>query len=144
MFENIFLWLSTLPAVPSLAEPLLMSQSPDREQAQETLAPIIYTTLDASQLPQAHSLLQCTFWDGIDSKTPAHLVPPSTLTHAVSDSLDYWPEQSTVLAMYKKLVVGIALIASPRETYITYLAVKPGWDKAQIARYFLPETNGKI
>jgi len=74
MFENIFLWPSTLQTMPCLAEPLLISHSPDREQAQETLAPIIYTTLDASQLPQAHSLLQCTFWDGIDSKTAAHLV----------------------------------------------------------------------
>jgi len=46
--------------------------------------------------------------------------------------------------MYKKLVVGIALICSPRETYITYLAVKQGWDKAQIARYFLPGPYGKI
>jgi hypothetical protein len=37
--------------------------------------------------------------------------------------------------MYKKVVVGIAIINSPIETYITYLAVKAGWDKAQIARY---------
>jgi len=25
-------------------------------------------------------------------------------------------------------------MSSPQETYITYLAVKAGWDKAQIAR----------
>jgi hypothetical protein len=46
--------------------------------------------------------------------------------------------------MYKKVVVGIAIINSPIETYITYLAVKAGWDKAQIARYvycFIPLEN---
>lgn len=37
--------------------------------------------------------------------------------------------------MYKKIVVGIAIISSPIQTYITYLAVKAGWDKAQIARW---------
>ena len=36
--------------------------------------------------------------------------------------------------MYKKVVVGVAILSSPRETYITYLAVKAGWDKAQIGR----------
>jgi hypothetical protein len=36
--------------------------------------------------------------------------------------------------MYKKIVVGVAILSSPRETYITYLAVKAGWDKAQIGR----------
>ena len=36
--------------------------------------------------------------------------------------------------MYKKIVVGVAIISSPIQTYITYLAVKAGWDKAQIAR----------
>jgi len=37
--------------------------------------------------------------------------------------------------MYKKVVVGVAILKSPRETYIMYLAVKAGWEKAQIARY---------
>jgi len=39
--------------------------------------------------------------------------------------------------MYKKVVVGVAILKSPRETYIMYLAVKAGWEKAQIARYVL-------
>lgn len=39
-----------------------------------------------------------------------------------------------MVAMYKKVVVGVAILSSPRETYITYLAVKAGWDKAQIGR----------
>ena len=36
--------------------------------------------------------------------------------------------------MYKKIVVGVAILSSPRETYITYLAVKAGWDKSRIGR----------
>lgn len=56
----------------------------------------------------------------------------------VTDSLDYQPEKATVLAMYKKLVVGVAILKSPQETYIMYLAVKTGWDKSQIARYVFP------
>ena len=52
----------------------------------------------------------------------------------VSDSLEYQPERATVVATYKKLVVGIAIMSSPQETYITYLAVKAGWDKAQISK----------
>lgn len=51
----------------------------------------------------------------------------------VSDALQYSPERCTVIASYKNIVVGVALLSSPLETYITYLAVKPGWDNAQIA-----------
>ncbi|KAK0457871.1 uncharacterized protein EV420DRAFT_1271118 [Desarmillaria tabescens] len=85
----------------------------------ETSAPIEYCSLRACHLDQVHELLARAFWEGID----------------VSDSLDYWPERCTVVATYKRLVVGIAIISSPRETYITFLAVKPGWDNAQIATY---------
>lgn len=40
-----------------------------------------------------------------------------------------------MVATYKRLVVGVAILSSPQETYITYLAVKAGWDNAQIATY---------
>lgn len=39
------------------------------------------------------------------------------------------------MAMYKKVVVGVAILSSPQETYITYLAVKVGWDNSRIARW---------
>ncbi|KAF8159861.1 hypothetical protein B0H34DRAFT_843548 [Crassisporium funariophilum] len=94
---------------------------PDREAPLEHIAPITYSTMDAYQLPQINDLLERSFWKGIDA----------------SDSLDYSPEKSTVIAMYKKVVVGVAILSSPQETYITYLAVKAGWDKAQIARTML-------
>ncbi len=54
-------------------------------------------------------------------------------TNAVSDSFQYTPEQCTVVATYKRLVVGAALLSSPEETYITYLVVRAGWEGSQIA-----------
>ncbi|KAI0079108.1 hypothetical protein K474DRAFT_1673662 [Panus rudis PR-1116 ss-1] len=94
---------------------------PDREAPLETEAPIEYTTLREDHLRQVHQLLSQVFWDCID----------------VSDALLYNPEKCTIVATYKKLVVGAAFLSSPQETYITYLAVKPGWDNAQIATKML-------
>ncbi|THH20654.1 hypothetical protein EW146_g747 [Bondarzewia mesenterica] len=94
---------------------------PDREQADETTAPINYVTLRPEQLPQIHDLLHRSFWAGID----------------VTDSLQYGPSQATIIATYKHLVVGCAFLSSPQETYITYLAVRAGWDNAQIATSML-------
>jgi hypothetical protein len=51
----------------------------------------------------------------------------------VSDSLQHGPERATIVAMYKRLVVGCAILSSPVETYITYLTVRAGWENAQIA-----------
>jgi len=51
----------------------------------------------------------------------------------VTDSLQYSPEKCTVIATYKHLVVGVAILSSPQETYITYLAVRAGWENSQIA-----------
>jgi hypothetical protein len=53
----------------------------------------------------------------------------------VSDSLIWEPEKCTVVATYKKLVVGIALLSEPQHTYVTYMAVKAGWENADIATY---------
>ncbi|PPQ71672.1 hypothetical protein CVT24_007825, partial [Panaeolus cyanescens] len=94
---------------------------PDRDQPIEQLGPISYVTLSAGLVPQVNDLLERCFWAGID----------------ISDSLDYWPEKATVIAMYKKVVVGVAILSSPLETYITFLAVRAGWDKSQIARTML-------
>lgn len=60
----------------------------------------------------------------------------------MTTALEYSPETYTVVAMYKRLVVGIALISPPPdEAYITYLAVKSGWENSGIAQYVrLPET----
>ncbi|EED85667.1 predicted protein [Postia placenta Mad-698-R] len=92
---------------------------PGREQPEETIAPITYVSLQPCHLDQIHDLLARTFWEGIN----------------VSDSLQYSPEKCTVVATYKQLVVGAALLSSPQETYITYLAVRAGWENAHIATY---------
>lgn len=105
-----------------------------RIEEMETLAPIVYTTLHKSHLPQVHDLLGCVFWAGIDGEIADIHHTFKLIFFTVSDSLDYGPERATVVVMYKKLVVGIAIMSSPQETYITYLAVKAGWDKAQIAK----------
>lgn len=94
---------------------------PEREQADSVSAPIEYVSLQPCHLDQIHDLLARTFWSGID----------------VSDSLQYSPEKCTVVAVYKKLVVGVAFLSSPQETYITYLAVRTGWENAQIATNML-------
>ncbi|KAI0766677.1 hypothetical protein BD413DRAFT_605817 [Trametes elegans] len=94
---------------------------PEREQAVETDAPILYCSLQPYHLSQVHDLLARVFWEGID----------------VSDALEYSPEKCTVVATYKQLVVGAAFLSSPQETYITYFAVRAGWDNSQIATSML-------
>lgn len=61
----------------------------------------------------------------------------------VTSSLAYFPEKCTVVALYKRLVVGAAFLSSPVETYLTYLVVRSGWECSGVARLFLfyPETN---
>ncbi|KAL0955147.1 hypothetical protein HGRIS_004061 [Hohenbuehelia grisea] len=93
----------------------------DRFHQPEQNAPIVYTQLQSWHLDQAHDLLSRVFWSGVQ----------------VSDSLDFFPERCTVVATYKRLVVGIAILSSPQETYITYLAVKAGWDQSHIATSML-------
>ncbi|KAI0653165.1 hypothetical protein C8Q70DRAFT_1048604 [Cubamyces menziesii] len=94
---------------------------PGRAQADESEAPIVYCSLQAHHLPQVHDLLARVFWEGID----------------VSEALEYSPEKCTVVATYKQLVVGAAFLSSPQETYITYLAVRAGWDNSQLATSML-------
>ncbi|KAJ7708919.1 hypothetical protein B0H17DRAFT_368458 [Mycena rosella] len=94
---------------------------PERDCPPNAVSPITYASLQPWHLDQVHDLLSRAFWSGID----------------VRDSLDYSPERCTVIAAYNRLVVGVAIISSPRETYITFLAVRAGWDNAQIATTML-------
>jgi len=57
----------------------------------------------------------------------------SLLLFTVSDLLQFSPEHCSVIAVYGKIVVGAALLSSPQEAYITYLAVRGGWDNSHIA-----------
>ncbi|KAF5383663.1 hypothetical protein D9615_003781 [Tricholomella constricta] len=116
-WETITPWMSLMN---DIRDHYVLSH-PEREQALETSAPIVYSSLERSHLREVHELLTRAFWKGIN----------------VSDSLDHSPERCTIVASYKRLVIGVAILSSPRETYITYLAVRAGWDKARIARSML-------
>ncbi|RPD76381.1 hypothetical protein L226DRAFT_460025, partial [Lentinus tigrinus ALCF2SS1-7] len=98
-----------------------MLSHPEENPAEETVAPVTYCTLQPYHLDQVNDLLARVFWEGID----------------VSDALAYSPDRCTVVATYKQLVVGAAFFSSPQETYITYLAVRSGWDNSQIATSML-------
>lgn len=83
-------------------------------------------------LAAVNSLLQKEFWPNID----------------MSESLNY--PDFTVVALYKKLVVGCAFLvpdACHNEAYISFLAVRPGWDRCGIASFMLyhltQTSNGK-
>ncbi|KZT59503.1 hypothetical protein CALCODRAFT_523327 [Calocera cornea HHB12733] len=96
---------------------------PEEELLDYSIAPIDYAPLASVHLPQVHDLLAATFWPGIS-------VADSTLP-------ENEPEKCTVVATYKRLVVGVALLSGPREGYLMYLAVKAGWDAAGIATTML-------
>ncbi|KAJ3571043.1 hypothetical protein NP233_g4013 [Leucocoprinus birnbaumii] len=123
-WETVTPWMSLMNDIRDhykLAHTSRALRSPERTQPMESLAPITYCSLQACQLNQIHDLLERVFWTGID----------------VSDSLEFSPERCTVVACYARLVVGVAIMSSPQETYITYLAVRAGWDKASVARNML-------
>ncbi|KLO19093.1 hypothetical protein SCHPADRAFT_818852, partial [Schizopora paradoxa] len=94
---------------------------PERETVERCIHPIDYQRLQTEHLPQLHDLLSRTFWPGIN----------------VEDALQFSPERCTIVATYKHLVVGAALLSSPNETYITYLVVRSGWEGSQVATKML-------
>ncbi|TRM65396.1 hypothetical protein BD626DRAFT_488628 [Schizophyllum amplum] len=111
-------WMEVLS---DIRDHYLLRCSDEDNPETEVPAPLIYTPLAREHLPQAQDLLQRTFWIGID----------------VRDSLDYCPERSTIVVLHKRVVVGVVIMSSPQETYITYLAVRAGWEGCQIATKML-------
>ncbi|EJU03646.1 hypothetical protein DACRYDRAFT_49501 [Dacryopinax primogenitus] len=101
----------------------LPPHSPEEEFPEHPIAPIDYAPLSPVHLSQVHALLASTFWPGI----------------SVSDCAlpENEPEKCTIVATYKRLVVGAALLSGPREGYLMYLAVKAGWDAAGIGTNML-------
>ena len=93
-------------------------------------------------LHQVHDLLTRIFWANVDGLS---LRPSSFLRFLalgiVSDSLQHSPQQCTVVATYKSVVVGVAILTSPEQTYLTYLAVRAGWENCQIATYVRAGSN---
>lgn len=83
---------------------------------------IDYCYAKPQHIPAVNSLLQQLFWPGID----------------MSESLSY--PDFTVVALYKKLVIGCAFLVPDvchNEAYISFLAVRPGWDRCGIASFML-------
>jgi hypothetical protein len=89
-----------------------------------------------------HDILSRVFWDGIDGKRSRRDI--HFLFHflncAVSEFLpaaNTHLNKYTMVACYKHLVVGLALFVptSPQEVYITYVAVRAGWEGSGIATY---------
>lgn len=75
-----------------------------------------------NHIAAVNALLQSNFWPGID----------------MSECLSY-PDFS-VVALYKKLVVGCAFLVPDvgfNEAYISFMAVRPGWQRSGIASFML-------
>ncbi|XP_055917414.1 cysteine-rich protein 2-binding protein [Eupeodes corollae] len=75
-----------------------------------------------NHIAAVNALLQFNFWPGID----------------MSECLSY-PDFS-VVALYKKLVVGCAFLVPDvgfNEAYISFMAVRPGWQRSGIASFML-------
>lgn len=90
-------------------------ESPDRSS-------INFCYVKAHHIPAINSLLQATFWPGID----------------MSEALSY--PDFTIVALYKKLVIGCAFLvpdACHNEAYISFLAVRPSWERSGIASFML-------
>ncbi|KAI8825639.1 uncharacterized protein EV422DRAFT_134636 [Fimicolochytrium jonesii] len=79
--------------------------------------PIDYKHLDSAHLSAVNDLLSRVFWPGID----------------VAEALTY-PEY-TLVALYGRVAIGVAVMTP--EGYLSYLAVKSGWNGAGIARFML-------
>lgn len=80
--------------------------------------PIDYVYLRTDLIEPVNNMLREFFWPRID----------------ISENLN-WPSHS-VVAMYKKLVVGCAFM-TPDPCYITYLLVHPDWEKSTIGSFML-------
>ncbi|KAI6149147.1 hypothetical protein BKA82DRAFT_620323 [Pisolithus tinctorius] len=76
---------------------------------------LAHTSLQPHHLSQVHDLLARVFWDGINKRY-------------------------TALTAYGHLGFGVALLSSPQETNIGYLADRAGWDSPQIATYASPDS----
>ncbi|CAD5113557.1 DgyrCDS2722 [Dimorphilus gyrociliatus] len=83
---------------------------------------IDYQYFSEDCLKEVNNLLREFFWPGID----------------VSEALDY-PEYS-VVALYKKVVIGCAFIVpsvNVNESYISFIVTRPGWQKSSIGTFML-------
>ncbi|KAI9208417.1 uncharacterized protein BJ171DRAFT_488820 [Polychytrium aggregatum] len=116
-----FIWrdFSSRPATMLLFHEILSKRSSYQGEIWKCVEKdsIDYVYFSREHLVQVNSILSVIFWPGID----------------VSENLT-WPDFG-VVALYKRLVVGCALMTP--EFYLTYIAVRPGWEHAGIGRFML-------
>jgi len=79
-------------------------------------SPIDFLPLSQLHVNQCNALLQRLFWPGI----------------SISDCVGY---KTGIVAMYRKLVVGVAVITP--DGYLMYLAVRPHWGGEGIGKMML-------
>lgn len=114
---------------------------------------IDYCYVRPQHIPAVNALLQRLFWPGIDSKyLSPFIILCKNLTlllkkisfffqnyfRIVSECLSY-PDFS-IVALYKKLVVGCAFLVPDvghNEAYVSFMSVRPGWQRAGIATFML-------
>ncbi|KAJ3159740.1 Cysteine-rich protein 2-binding protein [Geranomyces michiganensis] len=90
-----------------------------------TSYPITYQHLSAALLPEVDAMLSATFWPGI----------------SVKEALEY-PDFTIVATHARRLVVAAAIMTP--DGYLSYIAVRPGWEGAGIARFMLFHLIQKI
>lgn len=106
-------------------------------------ASIDYCYVRPHHIAAVNSLLQNNFWPGIDSKLIGSskfylLLHLPCLWILVSECLSY-PDFS-IVALYKKLVIGCAFLVPDAincAAYVSFMAVRPGWQRAGIASFML-------
>ncbi|KAJ3173151.1 Cysteine-rich protein 2-binding protein [Geranomyces variabilis] len=83
-----------------------------------TSYPVTFQYLNAALLPDVDALLSATFWPGI----------------SVKEALQY-PDFTIVATHARRLVVAVAIMTP--DGYLSYIAVRPGWEGAGLARFML-------
>lgn len=89
-------------------------------------SPIDFLPLSTLHISQCNALLQRLFWPGI----------------SIADCVAH---KSGIVALYRKLVVGVGVITS--DGYLMYLAVRPHWEGEGIGRmmlWWLVRENEKV
>lgn len=110
------------PRLALLEEIIAFSHRNDPQWRPPSKSSIDYRYFSEDCLKEVNNLLREFFWPGID----------------VSEALDY-PEHS-VVALYKKVVIGCAFIVpniNVNESYISFIVTRPGWQRSTVGTFML-------
>jgi len=97
---------------------LLRSIVEYKDRSKYVSSPVTFSSMEPNHVKQINSLLQRCFWPNID--VSIYLKQP----------------KYTIVALYKKLVVGFGVI-SPNKGYIHYLVTQPPWRHCGIATHMI-------